>query len=511
MVLALERRVLPPTLHVSEPTPHVDWSAGGVRLLTGAVELPGSGPVRAGVSSFGVSGTNAHVIVESAPEVEDVLPVRGPVRGPVVGGGAVVWVVSGRSAAALRGQAARLVEFAAGVPDGELAGVGRVLAGRSVFGYRAVVVASDRAELLAGLAAVAAGESHAAVVSGSAVADAQPVLVFPGQGSQWAGMAVELLECCEVFRAEVERCDRVVRSLTGWSVVGVLRGAAGAPGLEGSPVVQPVLWAVMVGLAAVWRAAGVAPRAVVGQSQGEMAAACVAGVLSLEDAARVVVLRSRALEKVLGTGGMAALDVSASRAGELIGSRWAGRLWVAVHSGPASCVVAGEVAALEELEQLPGVRVRRVAVDYASHTPHMDRLAEELGVALAGVRPVDGAGVGFCSSVEGGFLDAARLSGRYWVENLCRPVLFEESVRAAAGVGGPVFVEVSPHPVLVGDVEDICRAAGVEAGVCGSLRRGEGGSRRMLLSLAQAWVLGVPVAWPLVLGEGPAPSGQPPT
>ncbi|MFG1711346.1 acyltransferase domain-containing protein, partial [Nonomuraea sp. M3C6] len=347
------------------------------------------------------------MIVESAPEVDPVASV-----GLLPGAGVLVWVVSGKSAGALRAQAGRLREFAAGVSDEELAGVGRVLAGRSGFAHRAVVVAADRGELLAGLEAVAAGTSHGSVVGGVATAAVDgAVLVFPGQGSQWAGMAVELLDSCAVFRAAVERCDGVLVPLTGWSASAVLRAEAGAPELVGSVVVQPVLWAVMVALAEVWASAGVAPQVVVGQSQGEIAAAYVAGALSLEDAARVVVLRSRALERMSGSGGMAALDVPAGHARELIEARWVDRLWVAVQSGPASCVVAGDSTALDELVDLPGVRVRRIAVDYASHTPHMRVLAAELETALAGVQPADSE-VAFCSSVVGDLLDGAGLSGR---------------------------------------------------------------------------------------------------
>ncbi|MEW9555767.1 SDR family NAD(P)-dependent oxidoreductase [Nonomuraea sp. NPDC050783] len=236
---------------------------------------------------------------------------------------------------------------------------------------------------------------------------------------------------------------------------------------------------------------------------------------------------------------MAALDVPASRAEGLLAARWRGRLWVAVESGPAGCVVAGEVAAVEELVALSaaanepavnepaadepdavvseelvvfrGVRVRRIAVDYASHTPHMRVLEGELAAVLAQVRP-GRAEVGFCSSVTGTVLDGPELTGGYWVDNLCRAVAFDAAVRVAARqVSRPVFVEVSPHPVLVNDVAEICRDAEVAAGVCGSLRRGEGGAARLLASLAHAWAQGAPVDWPAVLGDGPRPDRQPPT
>ncbi|MEW9556518.1 type I polyketide synthase, partial [Nonomuraea sp. NPDC050783] len=256
MVMALRNGVLPRTLHVTEPTSHVDWSAGGVRLLVEPVEL--AGPARAGVSSFGVSGTNAHVIVESAPEPVGV----GPGEVPLAGAGVLVWVVSGKSVGALRAQAARLREYAASLPEEDLAGAGRTLARRARFMHRAVVVATGRDDLLAGLDALAEERAHASVITGVTPGDGGVVLVFPGQGSQWAGMAVELLDSCAVFREALERCDAVVRSLTGWSVAGVLRGEAGAPELVGSAVVQPVLWAVMVSLARVWAAAGVAAQVV---------------------------------------------------------------------------------------------------------------------------------------------------------------------------------------------------------------------------------------------------------
>ncbi|WP_344946519.1 type I polyketide synthase, partial [Sphaerisporangium flaviroseum] len=503
MVKALEHRTLPPTLHVDEPTPHVDWSSGGVRLLTEAVELPGDRPLRAAVSGFGISGTNAHLIVERAPETE---PAE-----PVTEDGPLVWVVSAKTEASLRAQAGRLRQYAATAPDGDLAGAGRVLSRRATFTHRAVVIAGDREELTAGLAALADDVPHAAVVRGAAAAKVRPVFVFPGQGSQWAGMAVELLDSSEVFRGEMRRCDEAVGRFTGWSVVEVLRGVGGAPVLAGSDVIQPVLFAVMVSLAGLWRSLGVAPAAVVGHSQGEMAAACVAGALTLEDAAKVVVLRSRALTRMRGSGGMMAVSLPAGQVWELL-EPWPDRLWVAVHNSPASTVVAGDLDALEEFAEACGgtVQVRRIAVDYASHTPHMEPLREELLATLEGVTP-HATDVAFCSSLAGAFVDSTELTTEYWYDNLRDAVRFEQAVRAFEQYGTPLFVEVSPHPVLGSDVEDICDAAGITAGVCASLRRGSGDWHRFLTALAQAYVLGAPVDWPAALGSGPYRHVDPPT
>ncbi|MEV0348471.1 SDR family NAD(P)-dependent oxidoreductase [Nonomuraea sp. NPDC050680] len=492
MVKALEHRTLPATLHVDEPTPHADWSAGAVELLTEAVAWPVSDrPMRAAVSGFGISGTNAHVILEQAPEV---------VPEPVTVEGPLVWALSAKTEMSLHAQADRLRTYAATAADEDLAVAGAVLARRARFAHRAVVVAADRHELVAGLAALAAGESHAAVISGVALPDVRPVFVFPGQGSQWTGMAVDLLESSEVFREWMSRCDAALAPYTGWSVVGALRAGE----LVGSEVIQPALFAVMVSLAEVWRSLGVDPAAVVGHSQGEIAAACVAGALTLDDAARIVALRSQAVVRGLAaTGGMLAVALPAEEVGERL-EPWAGRLWVAVHSGPAGTVVAGDVDALDELAAAWGetVRVRRIAVDYASHTPHVEVLREELLATLAGIAP-QATDVAFSSSMAGAFVEPTGLDAAYWYDNLRNPVLFRESVGAFASFGTPLFVEVSPHPVLGGDIEDICHEAGMTAGVCGSLRRGAGDWRRFLVALAQAWVLGAEVEWRAALADVP--------
>ncbi|GDY40175.1 hypothetical protein SANT12839_010570 [Streptomyces antimycoticus] len=316
MVLALRYGVLPRTLHVDEPSSQVDWSAGAVELLTEERVWPEVGrPRRAGVSGFGVSGTNAHVILEQAPDRSaDGVPM------PEVPGGVVPLVVSGRGDAGLRAQARRLLDFAEGHPDVDVVKLGAALtSGRATLSDRAVVVAGDRVEALAGLAAVAEGGGVGRVDVRGRV-----VFVFPGQGAQWVGMGAELLESCGVFAEALGECAGVLDALTGWSLVDVVRGVEGAVSLDRVDVVQPVSFAVMVSLARVWRWFGVEPAAVVGHSQGEIAAACVAGGLSLEDAVRVVVLRSRAIAAGLsGRGGWCRW-----RWGWLRRSRWCPVGWV---------------------------------------------------------------------------------------------------------------------------------------------------------------------------------------
>src|SRR5690606_20617053 len=309
-------------------------------------------------------------------------------------------------------------------------------------------------------------------------------------------------------RERMERCDRALAAHTGWSVVDVLRGGEE---IEGSDVIQPVLFAVMVSLAEVWRSLGVAPDAVLGHSQGEITAACVAGALSLEDAARVVVLRSRALMRLGDQGGMLALPVAPEEAARLV-EPWEGRLWLAIHTSPAGSVVGGDADALEEFTAAHGdsMRIRRVAIGYAAHTPHIDALREELLEKLDGIlpRPAD---VTFCSSLAGGPIDAAELTAAYWFTGLRQPVLFRQAVESLAGSGTPVFLEVSPHPVLAAHVEDTLTAIDAGGGATGTLRRGDGGPHRLLKAAAQAWVLGVDVSWPAALGPAAGHDDELPT
>ncbi|MFE2449516.1 type I polyketide synthase, partial [Streptomyces sp. NPDC059426] len=301
LVLALRHGVLPESLHIVEPTPHVDWSAGEVELLTEAREWPETGrPRRAAVSSFGFSGTNAHAIIEQAPaeEPDETEPAT---RRP----GALPWTVSGRSEAALRAQAAKLLAHLDADPAARPLDIGHSLATtRAAFEQRAVLVGTDRDEFAGGLDALARGQVLPNLVQGASIGG-KAAFVFPGQGSQWVGMAVELLDASPVFAARIDECAAALAEFTDWSLVDVLREAEGAPSLERVDVVQPVLFSVMVSLAELWRSLGVRPSAVVGHSQGEIAAACVAGILSLQDAARVVALRSQAIGRVLaGKGGM---------------------------------------------------------------------------------------------------------------------------------------------------------------------------------------------------------------
>ncbi|MDO0938361.1 type I polyketide synthase [Streptomyces sp. DG2A-72] len=502
MVMGLRAGVLPRTLHADVPSPHIDWAAGNVRLLTEAREWAEAGhPRRAAVSSFGISGTNAHVILEEAEAVEasgEADGGAGDAGTPVLSGTDVVaWPVSAASADALRAQAERLSGHVAERPGLAPADVAFSLSTtRSALARRALVVGGDRHELLAGLESLAADRPGNGLVKGLADLGTKPVFVFPGQGSQWVGMAVELLDSSPVFAESMAACQEALAEFVEWDLLQVLR-SEDASALEAVDVVQPVLWAVMVSLAAVWRACGVVPAAVVGHSQGEIAAAVVAGGLSLRDGARVVALRSAVIGGLLaGRGGMASVALASDAVRERLGL-WEGRLSLAAVNGPSSSVVCGHVDALDEFVsalERDGVRVRRIAVDYASHSVFVEQVEEELLDVLGDVSPRSGE-VPFYSTVTGGVLDTSGLDAGYWYRNLRRTVRFEETVRELARRGFDAFVEVSAHPVLAVGVQETLEAAGARGVVCGTLRRGEGGVRRLLASLGEAWVAGVGVDW----------------
>ncbi|GAB3449349.1 SDR family NAD(P)-dependent oxidoreductase [Actinophytocola sediminis] len=485
MVQAMRHGVLPRTLHVDEPTPAVDWSAGGVALLTEARPWPAvDRHRRAAVSSFGISGTNAHVILEQAPEPEPAAPRNLP--------DVVPWVVSGHSAEAVRAQAARLADHVTRLPAPHPADVGfSLVTSRDQFDYRAAVV-GGRDTLPAELAAVADGRADVHQVRPGRV-----VFVFPGQGAQWAGMAAELLDSSPVFHGAVAQCAAALAPFADWSVLDVLRSAAGAPDLDRVDVVQPVSFAVMVGLAALWRSHGVEPVAVVGHSQGEIAAAVVAGGLSVADGARIVASRSGLIARELsGKGGMLSLAVSAERAEEL-----ADGADLAVINGPAAVVLSGAPDVLAEVAARcgrEGVRHRMLPVDYASHSVQVEHIADRLRTELAGITPVSSA-VPFYSTVTGGRFDTAGLTAEYWYRNLRRPVLFADTALAVAdSVGQVVFVEVSTHPVLVSSIEDTLADAPVAA--LGTLRRDHGDLAQFLSAVGQAYSRGVALDWTAAYG-----------
>ncbi|MEU0055749.1 SDR family NAD(P)-dependent oxidoreductase [Streptomyces sp. NPDC006334] len=500
-VLALTHERMPASLHADTPTEHIAWEGSGLRLTTDAVPWPRSADRvrRAGVSAFGISGTNAHVVLEEAPLDERPARAESP-DSPT----ALLFPLSARSLPALHGQARRLADALREHPGTPLTAVAATLAHhRTHFEHRAVLQADDHRELLASLDGLADGRPDPERSAGPrrTLPPGKVAFVFPGQGSQWTGMARDLLTRDPVFADELDRCDGALRPFTEWSVTAVLRGDTGAPSLDRVDVVQPVLFAVMVSLAAVWRARGVRPDAVVGHSQGEVAAACVAGALSLNDAAAVVALRSQALTALSGAGAMAVValphDEVEAKLADLDG-----RVSVAAVNSGRSTVIAGEVAALEvlldELDRAQ-VFVRRLDVDYASHSAQVEAVRTGILDELDGVTALP-TSVAWYSTVTGEAV-ADELEADYWYANLREPVRFAPTVARMVADGYRCFVELSPHPSLSTAVRTVGEETGHDLLAVGSLRRDADGPACLDRAAAELHVHGRDIAWRRVLPE----------
>ena len=500
--LALRHGAIPPSLNFREPNPAVAWAEAPFTIPRAAVPWPeGSGRRIAGVSAFGIAGTNAHVVLEEAPERAAETGAGAPPRG------ASLLPLSARSPEALRALAARYADLLAQEPGTGLGDVCFAAATRrTALDHRAAFVAADRAAMADALRRYAAGEPAAAaegVLSGGA--RPRVAFVLPGQGAQWHGMARELLDGEPVFREALLACDRAVRRLAGWSIVDQLRAEPGTPGhrLDDIDVIQPVLVALAVAYAALFRSLGVEPDAVVGHSMGEVGAAHLAGALDLEQAMRVVCRRSALMRRTAGRGAMALVELSMEDARARIRGR-EDRLSVAVSNGPRSSVLSGEPQAIQEvLAELERDQVfcRLVKVDVASHSPQMEPIAAELAAELSSLAPGDAA-IPIYSTVLGRRAGGRELDGAYWGRNLRQPVRFTEAVSALLADGVTVFVELGPHPVLLPSVEQTAQAAGRAVATVVPGRREEPQQAGVLAALGALWTAGTPVDWRAVLPPG---------
>ncbi|WP_437568146.1 SDR family NAD(P)-dependent oxidoreductase [Sorangium sp. So ce542] len=494
VVLSLRHELIPRHLHFQTLNPRI--SLEGTPFAVPAAPLPwpsGGAPRIAGVSSFGISGTNAHVVLQEPPAA--------PAPAPEGRASVVLLPLSARSPAALSALAEayrRFLEDPPGAPA-ELADVAYTASVRRVHHeHRLAVAGGSRQELAALLAAHGRGEDAAGVARGDARAGARPrvVFVFPGQGSQWAGMGRQLLAEEPVFREALTACDAAIAREAGWSLLGELHAGEERSRLADIDVVQPALFAIGVALSALFRAWGVEPDAVVGHSMGEVAAAHVAGALTLDDAARVICRRSKLLRRISGAGAMALVELPMEQARQLT-SGYAGRVSVAVSNSERSTVLSGEPLALDEiLAELGrrGVFCRRVKVDVASHSPQVDPLLDELRAALEGLAPGP-ARVPMRSTVSGEICRGEELGPEYWARNLRDPVLFSGAVQRLADEGPALFLEMSPHPILAPAVEEGLRAKAPGGAALPSMRRERDEKRCLLEALGALYARGYPVDW----------------
>ncbi|HXY62980.1 MAG TPA: type I polyketide synthase, partial [Mycobacterium sp.] len=487
MILAMRHEVLPATLHVDEPSPHVDWSSGSMTLLTEAQPWPINGRVRrAGVSSFGISGTNAHVIIEAPPTVEAVEPAAEP---PIV-----PWVLSAKSEAALGKQAARLSEFIGAREQLAAADVGCSLAGRSTFEHRAVVLGADRQELLGGLRELADGELVGSAVTGHAAPGGKTVFVFPGQGSQWLGMGMGLHAAypvfAEAFNTVVGELDRhLLRPLREviWGHDENL--------LNTTEFAQPALFAVEVALYRLLESWGVRPDFVMGHSVGELTAAHVAGAVSLANAAVLVVARGRFMQALPAGGAMIAVQATEDEVRPLLTDG----VGIAAVNGPSSVVVSGDedaVTAIAEQLREQGRRVHKLAVSHAFHSPLMEPMIDEFRAAAKELT-INAPTIPIISNVTGQLADQDFASADYWTRHIRVAVRFADSIRFASSVGASRFLEVGPGGGLTSSIEE--SLAEVDVLSVPMLRKDRPEPTSLMTGLAQAFVSGVGVDWRAVL------------
>ncbi|MGW0754043.1 type I polyketide synthase [Streptomyces sp. NPDC002587] len=503
-VLCLQQGVIPPNLHFTRWHPAIAADATRFFVPTEATQWPGRQPVRlAAVSSFGFSGTNAHVILQqpARPTRRAGLPApRRPESAPPE----VILVAAG-SHRALSAAAGRLADWLDG--DGArvpLSDVAHTLALRRSPGRgRLAVVARSHAETVEALRLFVVGLPHPALVSGTAdvTASHQPVWVFSGQGSQWPGMGRQLLAQHEPFAKALTEVGALIRQEAGFSVLELIR--AGEP-VTGCPRIQPVLFALQIALAAAWQAHGVRPAAVIGHSMGEVAAAVVAGALTLSDGVRVICRRSALLERITGRGAMASVALDQATVEADLADAGTGAVSVAVLAAPGTTVVSGDADQIDHLVTQWGSRgilALPIAVDVASHSPHVDSLLPDLREDLADLRP-RAPRIPFYSTVTEDPRHSSVLDADYWCDNLRRPVRFRSAVAAAAQDRHQIYIEISPHPVITQSLTESLAELAPDALVLPSLRRGQDEVATLRTQLAAVHCDGGTVDWKPLYGKG---------
>ncbi|MCX5612884.1 acyltransferase domain-containing protein [Streptomyces sp. NBC_00047] len=512
VALSIHHRAIAPNLHLEEVNPHISLKGGRLRIPTEAAGWDEPAERRHGaVSSFGAGGTNAHVVLGPAPQDEGVQEAvapgvpqaaQGPWLLPVYAGTADALVPMARAwRDHLQDPQTRQEPFSALVHGAATR--------RTRHAHRLAVAASTHAEAAERLDMWLADKSPASVITGRTGGDIadKVVFVFPGQGAQRAGMGRELMRVCPVFKAAVTECDEAFKRWTdgGFSVIETIMGLEDGAPLERIDVIQPALFAIAVGLAARARAFGVEPDAVVGHSMGEVAAAYVAGVLSLDDAARVICRRSFLLRRISGQGAMLVVGLPFDQAAEFVADH-SDRVSVAVSNSPTSTVLSGDPEVLAELAKALEARnvfSRHVKVDVASHSPQVDALREDLLAELEGIEPRAGK-VPVLSTVTGELCDGSGFDAEYWAGNLREPVLFWDAVGRLIDSDHGVFVEMSPHPTLLSAVEQAFEHTGREGLALPSMRRDEPEAHGLLEILAALHTHGLPARLTELLPAAPA-------
>jgi acyl transferase domain-containing protein/NADPH:quinone reductase-like Zn-dependent oxidoreductase/acyl carrier protein len=496
-VLAIQHGVIPQNLHFNRLPERMAAVETGLFVPTEAVGWPVEGPRRAAVSSYGMSGTNVHAVLEQAPATAPATAGSGRLAAAAP----LIFPVSSTSAEELRRSSARLADWLAGPGAAvDLTDLAHTLSQRRGFRpVRTAAVAATRADLIAALTEIAGGEDpHPPAVGQD---DRGPVWVFSGQGSQWAAMGAGLLAAEPAFAAEVARIEPLIAAESNFSVTEAMLAAETVTGIDR---IQPTIFAVQVAMAQVLRAHGVRPGAVIGHSMGEAAAAVVAGALSLADGVKVICQRSLLCTRLAGGGAMAAVELPAQQVRAELESRGIEDVVVSVVASPHSTVIGGNPATVRDLVadwEQRDVMAREVAVDVASHSPHVEPVLDDLAAALAGITPLSPA-VPYYSATLFDPREQPHCDADYWLDNLRHTVRFSAAVQAAMEDGFRVFAEIAPHPLLVRAVEQNATALDVPVAAVAGLRRGQEAAHGLWELVADLYAAGASVDFGPMVARG---------
>lgn len=497
VVLSMQHRTLPPSLHYHSPNPHIPFDALNLRVQNEVKKWPSaSGQAIAGVSSFGFGGTNVHMVLREGGDHQ-----KDEGAEPIHSKDSLCHLLplSANSYKDLRSLAIGYMDLLASDPgvatkDICLSSGKR----RSQCTFRLGAIGHSRQELLNSLQAFIAGEQHSGLLSTDRVEENSPRLafVFSGQGGQWYGMGRELMIQEASFSRVIDRIDRIIQAQFNWSLRDALMADPSDLQLDKIEVVQPAIFAIQIALAELWQEWGIIPDAVIGHSMGEIAAAHVAGILNLEDAIRVICLRSQALKGLRGSGAMLATELSPEQAEELLRG-YENDVSIAAINGPASIVLSGDIEKLHTIMdtlERQNLFCRWIKVDVAAHSPQIEQLRPELVRELNGLHPQP-ARIPIYSTVTGARADGLDFDPGYWIDNITKPVLFSKAIGELLNSGQTALMEIGPHPILLSSIQQSIKSHHQEVKLLPSLRREEPEREILLRNLGALYTEGFTIAW----------------
>ena len=488
-VLAIHHKQIPKNLHFHKPSPHINWN-GNIKIPTELTEWKKKGLRLAATSSFGLGGTNAHVIVqEVSPEIREAIAKK-TTR---------TWhedilAISAKTPQAIKTYVQKYIDFLKNTPNEWTSVCAAAALHRTHFAYR-LAINTDLEQALQQLESFVQNDTENTLTLESDE-EAKVVFVFPWQGSQWIGMGKELYAHSPIFKQSIDECEKAFSQFVSWSLVEELHKTESENRYQEIDVIQPVLIAMEIALAKLWQSVGVLPNAVVGHSMGETAAAYISGTLSLEDAARIICRRSQLMKKLSGKGAMLLVELTVEEAQEAI-QKYQSQVSVAVSNSPQNTVLSGDTATIHTImESLESQNVfcRLVKVNVASHSPQMDEIKDDLLSSLAEIKPQI-ATIPFYSTVLSQMVEGTRLTPDYWVDNLRKPVMFGKTIENLLEDQHTVFIEMTPHPVLLVQIQQIIQNGEWKALAVPSLYRDKNEIKEFGNSITKLYTSGYPLDW----------------